>query len=91
MFNSNQILSFSRGFDCGNFGHAYENNEDFQQWLESQEINSDKFTDEWLAGACFGWHSSLEDSEIYCDYSLDILQDSGNQLLCGQAGIVNRV
>ena len=88
MFTTQQISDFSNGFDIGNYGYAYENNHDFEAWLESQEGDLSK---EGFIGVCFGWHSCLEDSEVDCEQALEVLQDSENQSLCDCAGIVNRV
>ena len=87
-FTQQQISDFSNGFTDGNYGHAYENNHDFESWLESHESELSKAG---FIGVCFGWHSSLEDSEVDCELSLQILQDSENQSLCNYAGITNRV
>jgi hypothetical protein len=53
--------AFSRGFDRGNYGHAYES-EDFESWYDRNDIGN-KSAD-YCEGAILGFFSSYELTEI---------------------------
>ena len=93
----NEVAAFSSGYDAGNYGHAYENSESFSDWFASkagtktEQLRKDSGnTLAWDKGTYFGWHSSLEDSEVESNYCLTILNDEANNALCRAAGIVSR-
>jgi hypothetical protein len=57
--------SFSRGFDRGNYGNAYES-QDWETWY-SENCEPPEGLDPvaWAEGALLGFHSSYEINEIW--------------------------
>jgi hypothetical protein len=63
-----ELTPLSRGFDRGNFGNAYEN-EDYDTWRPQQKIpveyvGSPSACSAYEAGMFLGFYSSYEDHEI---------------------------
>ena len=69
--------SFSRGFDHGNFGNAYEST-DYEEWIESVDLaeaaeDIEGFDEsEFRAGLMLGFFSSYEIHEIESDFADEI-------------------
>jgi hypothetical protein len=55
--------AFSRGFDRGNYGNAYES-QDWQTWFDRQDLSERDQSDAYCSGMVLGFFSSYELNEI---------------------------
>ncbi len=63
-----EMTDFSRGFDAGNYGNAYEST-DFTAWYDERDIGNR--SPSYIEGAILGFFSTYELDEISDDVARD--------------------